>query len=269
MHVVVVSYRCGPLPDRRSGEAATTRLRDVEGHPDAWGATPAPLGVDSPLSALAADFRAALAAPDVRGARSLVARAAQAGAPLGRLYVDVLRPALVELQGPGRTVGARLAAGIGEAILADLVGRLPALRSGRGRAAVLVCRDGGIEDIDGTVATDFLETAGWTVQRLRGETPEREVPALAGANPAELAVVVTAGPADALRLAPVCTALRHLADPPVILLCDFSGPSRRRAPSASLGADLIAHDPDELLRGVAQPRPRRVPGWRAADGGDD
>jgi hypothetical protein len=172
----------------------------------------------------------------------------------------VVRPALVELQGPGRRVGARLAAGIGEAILADLVTHLPAQRSGGGRAAVLSCRDHGIEAIDGTVAMDFLEADGWKVERLRGESPEREVRELVGAGRVELAVAVATGPGDALRLAPVCTELHRLADPPVIVLCDFSGRSRRRAASSALAADVIAHDPDELLRGAAQHLP--APGVR-------
>jgi hypothetical protein len=251
--VVPVSGQASNRPYRCT---AGPKLRVVQGHLDSWGVTPAPLGVDSPLSSLAAAFRAALAAPDVRGARTMVREAAQAGAPAGRLYVDVVRPALVELQSPGRTVGARLAAGIGEAILADLVAHLPAAGAGARRAAVLSCRDRGIEAVDGTVAMDFLEAAGWTVRRLQQESPERDVPALVGGDRVGLAVAVANGPADALRLAPICTELRRLADPPVIVLCDFSGRPHQRTAFSSLGADAVAHDPDELLPCAAQ----RLPG---------
>lgn len=217
-------------------------------------------GGEPDLGALADAFRAALDAPDVRGARQLIASAASDGASPARLYVDVVRPALAGLQDSGRGVRARVATGIGEAILANLVASLPlAAPNGVGRAAVLSCREVGIEAVDGSVAIDFLEADGWRVDRLRGD------PALAGASEAaraggiELAVAVTAGPEDAMRLAPVCTALRRVADPPVILLCDFSG-RRPRAATVSLGADAVAHDPQELLRQAAERLP--TPGQR-------
>jgi len=90
-----------------------------------------------------------------------------------------------------------------------------------------------------------------------GDHRRPEVAGLARGGSLELAVAVTAGPEDALRLAPVCTALRRLADPPVILLCDFSGrpETRQRAASSSLGADAVALDPDQLVRHAAERLP--------------
>lgn len=226
----------------------------MEGHPDSHAAPGAAAGQGDLLD-LAAAFRAALAAPDVRRARSLVADAAAAGAAVGVLYVDVVRPALAELQQADRNVRARLAAGIGEAILADLVGALPVAEScGAGRAAVLSCRDSGIEAVDGSVALDFLETDGWTVDRLQTGTSLPDVAEVA-AKGIELVVAVTAGPEDALALARVCTDLCRLPDPPVIVLCDFSGRSRHRAATAALGADAMASDPEELVRCAAKHLP--------------
>jgi hypothetical protein len=172
---------------------------------------------------------------------------------MGRLYVEVVRPALAKLQRPRQRARARLGSPIREAILADLGARLPlGERPGCGRAAVISCRDRGIEAIDGRVAMDFLESGGWSVERAR---PHGEVAALVREGAIELTVAVTAGAEDFLRLAPVCTELRRLADPPVIILCDFSGRSHRRA-SGAPGADDIAHDPLELVQAAA----RRLPG---------
>ena len=212
-----------------------------------------PLGWSDPLPSLVSAFAAALAAADVRDARRMVAAAADQGIAPGRMYVAVVRPALAAFQRPGPHARERLAAGLGEAVLADLVARLPVGdRRGSGRAAVLSCRDRGIEAVDGSVAMDFLACDGWSVDR---SGPRGRMPAIARDGGIELAVAVTAGPEDALRLAPVCTDLRRLADPPVIILCDFSGRFDQRAASSALGADAVAHDPQELVRCAAERLP--------------
>lgn len=59
-----------------------------------------------------------------------------------------------------------------------------------------------------------------------------------------------------MRLAPVCTSLRRLADPPVILLCDFSGAGPQRSASSAVGADATAHDPQDLVAQAALRSPQ-------------
>ena len=222
----------------------------MEGNPHTW---------DGPevceTGSLSLAFRAALTAPDMRAARGLIAAAADQGVAPGRLYVEVVRPVLSELQQPGGP-HARLAAEMAQAILADLVARVPVTAgSGSGRAAVLSCREVGIEAVDGIAATDFLEREGWSVAGVDGpaRTPGSWGPDDLGSF--ELAVAVIGGPEDALRLAATCTALRRLPDPPVLLLCDFSG---RESPVAfsALGADAFACDPQELAALAAE----RLPG---------
>ena len=234
----------------------------MEDSPDPREAPPAPQRTRRELAALEVSFRIALAVPDVREATAMVAHAADEGVPAARLYVDVVRPALAELQGPEQSIKARLAAGIGEAILADLVSRLPvAQRSGLGRAAVLSCREQGIEAVDGSVAMDFLEADGWTVElHSQPDNEPRPEPELAPDGAVELAVAVISGPQDALRLIPMCNTLRRLADPPVIVLCDFSGGSPHEAAAISLGADAVVNDPAELVACAAHRSP--APGRR-------
>jgi hypothetical protein len=229
----------------------------VEGHPDPGGALPAAPAQAGPLTALAGAFRAALEASDVRRARTLVAEAADGGAAPGRLYVEVVRPALAARPSSPPTARSRRGGEIGESILTELVGRLPATaQRGLGRAAVLSCRDHGIEAVDGRVAMDFLERDGWNVERLAADATRASAQELTRGPGVELAVAIVAGPEDALRLAPVCTALRRLPDPPVIILGDFSGRSRHRAAPAALGADAVADDPGELVRCASE----RLPG---------
>ncbi len=213
-------------------------------------------GTGSPFPELRSAFRSALAAPDVRGARQMIAQAATAGANPGRLYVDVIRPALAEMQGSADSVRRRVASGIGESVIADLVSHVPPTGvHGTGRAALLTSRNDGVEGVDANIAIDLLEADGWSVEHLLTD-PAMPVRMLARDSAIELAVAVTAGPEDALRLAPMCTELRRLADPPVVLLCDFTGRAEQRAASSALGADAIARDPGELVQQAA----RRLPG---------
>jgi anti-anti-sigma regulatory factor len=226
----------------------------VKGHPDRPGnAALTPVSAMS-LDRLAIAFGEAVEQPDIRGARQMIVAALDAGSSPGLLYTAVVRPALAGLQSAGQSAGGRLAAGVGEAILADLVAHLPRVApSGTGRAAVLCCPDTGIESLDGTVVADFLERDGWRVHRttsgLSTGSDDARSPAWGGS--VELAVAVIAGPHDALRLAPMCTRLHRLPDPPVTILCDFSGASAHGAP----GADDVVGDPQALLRSAT----RRLP----------
>lgn len=230
-------------------------MHGVEGPLEPGNAAPAGES-GRPFPELRDAFRSALVGPDVRGARRMVAAAADDGADPGLLYVDVVRPALAELQSSDDSVRRRIAAGIGEAVLADLVSHVPLTGiHGTGRAALLTSRHEGVERVDGNIAIDFLEADGWTVEHLVSD-PATPLHTLAGDGAVELAVAITAGPEDALKLAPMCTELRRLADPPVILLCDFTGRAEPRAALSALGADAVARDPGELVHEAA----RRLPG---------
>lgn len=208
-----------------------------------------------PFPDLQAAFHTALAAPDVRRAQDVIAEAADGGADPGRLYVDVVRPALAAIRDTD-PVRWRLGIGVVQAIVTDLVRRVPLTGvDTAARVALLTSRSDGIERIDAMIAIDFLEADGWIVEHVAG----REEPpdgSLAPGAAVELAVAVTAGPQDTLELVPMFTALRRLPDPPVILLCDFSERQEHHAAIASLGADALARHPSDL---VAQAS-RRLPG---------
>lgn len=197
---------------------------------------------------LALDFRRALTETDVAHARRLVTGALAEGAAPGRLYVEVVRPAFSGLEFDGPDLRARSSAVACRAIMADLVGALPVSESvGPGRAALLSCSRDGVERLDGDLANDFLEADGWAVQQLHGPRAALSLGPAARPESIELAVAVVAGPEDALRLSPACTLLRRLPDPPVVLLCDFTGRSDWPTASVALGADAFVSDPEELV----------------------
>jgi ABC-type transporter Mla MlaB component len=92
-----------------------------------------------------------------------------------------------------------------------------------------------------------LAADGWAVQRV-DRSADRTVSELARREGIELVVAVSAGGEDTLALAPLCTALHRLPDPPVVLLCDFAPDATPRPVSSALGADAVVRDAEELVR---------------------
>lgn len=204
-------------------------------------------------------FAAALAVPNVALARAVVTGAADAGASPGRLYIDVIRPALVELI-DGPPTQARLAAELAATVLADVLETRPhRADTARGRVAVVAYGDDGLHAADGHAATEFLEWGGWRVERL-GLTPDAGRTDLARGGAIELAVLVIGATDEVSALGQLCAALRHSSDPPVIVLADFGGRQLPRATLMALGADDAVLDPDALLRTAVDHSP--APGRR-------
>lgn len=190
---------------------------------------------------------AALARADVRRAQTVLADATAGGTSPGRLYLDIVRPALVSLGWRDDTIRPRLADRIGDGVMACLIGAIPrAGQKGAGRAAVMATAGPGIESADGTLVRGLLEADDWRVDLATGGGADSLTSWVRGHATVELAVTVSSpGPKAASSLASDCAGLRRLADPPVILVCDFAGPGARGDVS-QVGADEVVHDPDDL-----------------------
>jgi anti-anti-sigma regulatory factor len=173
--------------------------------------------------------------------------------------VQVVRPALSAAPLDAGTIEAQLLSSLGRAILADFVGALPrTVGGGAGRAALLSCGESTLQQLDGLVVCDFLEADGWAVQRLHGPRAALELGPASRAAGVELAVAVVGGPEEALRLAPACTEMQRLPDPPVCLLCDFTGRSDWPTASTALGADAFISDPRAVPPRGAGGRPAGI-----------
>jgi len=205
------------------------------------------------LSGLRTAFLDALLAPEARLARRLVLDAAAAGAPVARLYLDVLRPALHDV---GRLweearIGVaqeHLATQIAQSVLAELSLALTGnVAAGAGRRAIVSCSPGELHVLGGQMVADFLEADGWEVMLLGADVPAAEVAELARRHGVEFVALSTALPAHLLAAGVVCAALRRLPEPPFIVAGGqaYAG-DRRRA--LAVGADELAEDPEGLLR---------------------
>jgi len=208
------------------------------------------------LTALRAAYLEAILAPEARRARRLVIDAATAGAPVARLYLDVLRPALHEIgrlweQARIGVAQEHLATQITQSVLAELSLSLTGdVAAGAGRKAIVSCSPGELHVLGGQMVADFLEADGWDVMPLGADVPAAEVAELAREHGVELVALSSALPAHLLAAGVVCAALRRLPDPPFIVAGGqaYAG-ERRRA--LAVGADELADDPESLLRLLA------------------
>jgi CheY-like chemotaxis protein len=212
---------------------------------------------DRALQPLREAFAAALLSLDLRRSRELVLDAPDT--TLGRLYVDVVRPAIEQagLRRPAPdSTGSRLMFGSLQAVLGTVAARPVegAAMRGRGREALVSVGSGPLDRLDGQVIVDVLCADGWQVTEVEAGAEAAEVAALALARHVQLVVMPTANPADLLLSAATYTLLRRLADPPVIVACSFGHPDETRRARAA-GADAFVNDPDDLLRLVD----RRLP----------
>src|SRR5579875_761609 len=205
---------------------------------------------------LARDFAQALANPNIAVACSIVAAALADGASPGRVYVDVVRPALRAAAIRGQLRQTRLLDGFGQTLIGDLVGALtPTEGGGSGRTALLTCGELTMDRLDGNLVAAFLEADGWSVQRMHGPEAALAMGPASRLDGIELAVVVVSDAEAASHLASACTEMSRLPDPPVCLLCDFTGRADWPAASSGLGADALVSDPQELLEQAAHRLP--------------
>jgi CheY-like chemotaxis protein len=205
-----------------------------------------------PASPLQDRYLRALVALDLAGSRDILAEAAE-GESLGRVYADLVRPALVRAAahweaGTGRPRDRRLVlasveAGLRHVALRPVAG---AGMRGAGREALVSIGAGEVDALDGRVIVDTLSGDGWSVTEIEAGADAAEVAALAERTHVELVVTPSRNAADLLLSALVYTGLRRLADPPVIVACGFGrADDTRRARAA--GADAYVNDPDDLL----------------------
>ena len=218
------------------------------------------VGAELAHANLSQAFSDALTTPSVARASELGRLAAASGIDVGHLYTDVIRPALTQAAlGAGDAI--QLAGDISLTVLADALETESAPPGrGTGRAARVFHGDTPLQSLDGRALSAFLSWAGWRVSRMRPEStgPARSDLDCGGAI--ELAVLVVESEAPGAALAPLCTTLRRVADPPVIVLADMAGGLRHRAALLGLGVDDVVGEPMALLRAASSGSP--MPGRR-------
>jgi methanogenic corrinoid protein MtbC1 len=200
-----------------------------------------------------------LLAPDARAAWEVVSEALEADAQPGRIYLDVLAPAMVEIGVLWETarIGVaqeHLATQITQTVLARLAPALEdagaALDGDRRRLALVAGTPGELHAIGARMVADFLEGSGWEVLLLGPDAPAGEILAMTRERGPDVVALSTALSFNLLAAGRVFAALKALDDPP--LLVAGGRAYEGRADRALLaGADVYAADPELLVRELA------------------
>jgi methanogenic corrinoid protein MtbC1 len=212
------------------------------------------------LDAVRRRYLEELLTPDARAAWSVIVDALDDGIEPGRIYLDVLTPAMVEIGTLWETaqIGVaqeHLATQITQTVLARLAPSLEEAAAafaaeGRRRLAVVAGTPGELHSIGARMVADFLEASGWDVLLLGGDAPTGEIVDLAASRSPDVVALSTSLSFNLLAAGRVFQRLRALDRAPLLVA---GGRAYEGQPDRALlaGADVFAADPEALLRELA------------------
>jgi methanogenic corrinoid protein MtbC1 len=225
------------------------------------GPTPTPPTPAEPLdlTAVRRRYLESLLIPDARRAWSVVVEALGDGVAPGRIYLEVLTPAMVDIGVLWETakIGVaheHLATQITQSVLARLAPSLEAVGATRPAARRRVALVSGtpheLHAIGARMVADFLEASGWDVLLLGADTPGGDIVTMARRRDPDVVALSTSLSFNLLAAGRVFAALRHL-DPAPLLIAGGRAYEGQPDRAMMLGADVFAADPEMLVGELA------------------
>ncbi len=196
-------------------------------------------------------FLDALLRRDSARARRAVDEALAAGAPVPDVYLGMLEPALREIghrwaMGTLNVAEEHYATAVAQSILDALSRQLP--RPPRdGRLAVVTGTPDEQHVVGARMVADFLEADGWEVLLLGPGAPAADLVALVESEQPDLVALSTATAGVLDGVAEVLGALRALRPKPYLAAGGQFWTATTSEAAVELGADLVVHDPRELV----------------------
>jgi methanogenic corrinoid protein MtbC1 len=203
------------------------------------------------LAAHRSAFLDGLLARDSARARAAVEDALAAGTPVPDIYLDVLEPALREVghrwaMGALNVAEEHYATAVAQSILDGLSRQLP--RSAKdGRLAVVTGTPEELHALGTRMVADFLEADGWEVLLLGPGAPARDIASLVEREQPDLVALSTATAGVLEGVVEVLSALSALEPRPWIVAGGQFWTAETSASALEFGADLVLHDPRELV----------------------
>jgi methanogenic corrinoid protein MtbC1 len=204
-----------------------------------------------------------LLAPDARGAWGEIAGALDAGIAPGRLYLEVLTPAMVEVGRLWETaqIGVaqeQIATQITQTVLARLASALEHEVAQTARLALVSGTPHELHAIGARMVADFLEAAGWEVLLLGPDAPQEEIVAVARDRRPDVVALSTSLSFNLLAAGRVFSALRAQCSPPPLLVAGGRAYEDDGERARLMGADVFAADPETLIAELGARLPARA-----------
>jgi methanogenic corrinoid protein MtbC1 len=201
----------------------------------------------------------ALMARDSHRARAVVDRALEAGADPRDLDLEVLRAALnafgqLWADGEVSVAHEHFVTGITEGVMALLASRMRQAPIG-GRLALVACPSGERHALGARMIGDFLEAEGWEVLALGGDTPARDLLELVDDEQPDLIALSVTMPGCLDGALELLGALGTVEPRPCVAVGGDAW--LRSTDPASVGVDIVAHDPRDLVEQLREHLPPR------------
>ena len=196
-------------------------------------------------------FLDALLRRDSARARRVVEEALENGAPVPDVYLGVLEPALREVghrwaMGTLNVAEEHYATAVAQSILDALSRQLP--RAPRdGRLAIVTGSPEEQHVLGARMVADFLEADGWEALLLGPGAPAGDLVALVESEQPDLVALSTATAGVLDGVAEALGALGALRPRPYVVAGGQFWATVTREAAVELGADLVVHDPRELV----------------------
>jgi methanogenic corrinoid protein MtbC1 len=201
-------------------------------------------------------FLEGLLARDSARARLAVEVALEAGIPIPDIYLEMLEPALREV-GHRWAIGAlnvaeeHYATAVAQSILDGLSRRLKRAPKD-GRLALVSGTPDELHALGTRMVADFLEADGWEVLQLGPGAPARDIAQLVESEQPEVVALSTATAGVLDGVVEVLDALNGLHPRPLIVAGGQLWTAATSPTALEFGADLVIHDPRELVAAVHQ-----------------
>jgi methanogenic corrinoid protein MtbC1 len=198
-----------------------------------------------------AGFLEALLARDSARARHTIEAALAMGIPVPDLYLGVLEPALREIghrwaMGEINVADEHYATAVAHSILDGLSRRLPRAPLD-GRLAIVTGTPEEQHTLGMRMVADFLEADGWEVLMLGAGAPVQDLLAMVNHEQPDLIALSTATAGVLDGVAAILGSLAELFPRPLIVVGGQFWTAKTGPTALELGADLVAHDPRELV----------------------
>jgi methanogenic corrinoid protein MtbC1 len=222
-----------------------------------------PIAPGPPLADVRDRYLEHILTPDARGAWNVIGVALEDGAAPGRLYLEVLAPAMVEVGRLWETarIGVaqeHLATQITQSVLARLAPSLEQQNAGQPRLALVSGTPHELHAIGARMVADFLEAAGWEVLLLGPDAPQQEIVELAQRRRPDVVALSTSLSFNLLAAGRVFAALRAHCTPVPLLVAGGRAYEDDAQRAGLMGADVFARDPETLIAELAARLPLRA-----------
>ena len=181
----------------------------------------------------------------------MIEDALEGGAPVPDIYLGVLEPALREVghrwaMGTLNVAEEHYATAVAQSIL-DALSRQMRRAPRDGRLAVVTGSPEEQHVLGARMVADFLEADGWEALLLGAGAPAHDVVALVESEQPDLVALSTATAAVLDGVAELLAGLAALRPKPYVVAGGQFWTSVTREAAVELGADLVVHDPRELV----------------------